>query len=113
MLDELEERVAGRRKKADPEPTPRERKLDTAPVDWDARISEAIAAERRYQAELLTELIAEFRGEAADELERATRSLTIELADLKATLAEVRQVVAGERSKVLDLPPLPARRELN
>ena len=37
------------------------------------------------------------------------RSLTIELADLKATLAEVRLAFATDRTQVLELPKLPLR----
>jgi ribosomal protein L29 len=94
-------------------PPKHERKVDTSAVDWDARISEAIARERQFQHGVLAEIIAELRAEATNDLERATRSLTAELADLKATLAELRMVLASDRSKPLDLPRLPARRELN
>jgi hypothetical protein len=50
---------------------------------------------------------------ANDDLERATRSLTIELQELRATLAELRAVVATERvgkAEVIDLPSPLARR---
>ena len=48
------------------------------------------------------------------EVERALRSLTIELADLKATLAEVRLAFATDRTRALELPnPLPKRADLN
>jgi hypothetical protein len=58
---------------------------------------------------LLAHVIAEIR---AEQTVRATRSLIVELADLKASLAELRIVLAVERNRTLDLPPLP-RRELN
>src|SRR5262245_42204641 len=90
-----------------------ERKLDTAPIDWDARIREAISRERQFQHGVLAEIIAELRAEASNDLEHATRSLTAELADLKATLAELRLALASDRTKPLDLPRLPAGRELN
>ena len=49
-----------------------------------------------------------------DDLERAGRSPTVELADLKATLAEVRLAFAADRTQALDLPnPLPKRAGLN
>jgi len=46
------------------------------------------------------------------DLERATRSLTAEVADLKATLAELRLVLARTAPSRF-LPRLPAGRELN
>jgi hypothetical protein len=49
------------------------------------------------------------RATANDDLERAVRSLTVELADLKATLAEVRLAFATDRTQALDLPKLPLR----
>ena len=53
-------------------------------------------------------------AEVNDDLERAVRSLTIKLADLKATLAEVRLAFATDRTQALDLPnPLPKRADLN
>jgi hypothetical protein len=36
-------------------------KADTAPIDWDARIAAAVAAERAYHHELLAHVIAELR----------------------------------------------------
>jgi hypothetical protein len=53
-------------------------------------------------------------AEVYDDLERAVRSLTVELADLKATLAEVRLAFATDRTQALELPnPLPKRAGLN
>jgi hypothetical protein len=53
-------------------------------------------------------------AEVNDDLERAVRSLTVELADLKATLAEVRLAFATDRTQVLKLPnPLPKCAGLN
>jgi hypothetical protein len=51
-------------------------------------------------------------GLLGDELERSVRSLTVELGELKATLAELRVALATDKSQPLDLPALP-RRELN
>jgi len=99
-----------------PEPLPkpqREHKLDTAPVAQDARSREAISRERQFQRDVLAEVIAELRAEASNDLERATRSLTAELADLKATLAELRLALASDRTKPLDLPALPSSRAVN
>ena len=39
------------------------------------------------------------RAEQADELERATRSLNIELGELRATLAELRAVLATDKAR--------------
>src|SRR5262249_42398231 len=83
-----------------------ERKLDTAPVDWDARIRAAISRERQFHLGVWEEFIAELRAEASKDLERAPRSLPAELADLKATLAELRLTLASDRSTPLELPPL-------
>jgi len=69
----------------------------------DQRIEAALARFRDRGRELLTEIIAEIRAEATDDLERATRSLTAELADLKATLAELRLVLCGERASLVKL----------
>jgi hypothetical protein len=53
-------------------------------------------------------------AEVNDDLERAVRTLTVELADLKATLAEARLAFATDRTQALDLPnPLPKRAGLN
>ena len=57
-----------------PQPVKPERKLDTAQVDWDARIREAIAHERQFQRDVMIGVIAALK--ASDDLERATRSLT-------------------------------------
>src|SRR5262245_7300651 len=94
------------RPRFDPQPERRARGLDTAPVDWDARIRDALTHERQFQHDVLIGVIAELRAEASDDLERATRSLTAELADLKATLAELRLALASDRTKPLELPPL-------
>jgi hypothetical protein len=72
--------------------------------------NEALAEERRSNREVLATVLAEVN----DDLERAVRSLTVELADLKATLAEVRLAFATDRTQALDLPnPLPKRAGLN
>jgi hypothetical protein len=57
----------------------------------------------------LAEVIAEMRATATDDLEHAVRLLTVELADLKATLAELRLALATDRTQALDLPKLPLR----
>ena len=42
-------------------------------------------------------------AEVNDDLERAVRSLTVELPDLKATFAEVRLAFATDRTQALEL----------
>jgi hypothetical protein len=97
----------------EPEPQPKPDQLDTAPVDWGAvtqsLINVAIAEERRFNREVLAGVVAEIRATTNDDLERAVRTLTVELSDLKATLAEVRLAFATDRTQALDLPPLPKR----
>ena len=94
---------------------PSRTRLDTAPVDWgvviQSLINVAIAEERRFNREVMAGVLAEGVN---DDLERAVRSLTVELADLKATLAEVRLAFATDRTQALELPnPLPKRAGLN
>jgi hypothetical protein len=92
-----------------PQPEPEPDRRDTEPVDWHvvirAAVDVAIAEERRFSREVLAGVLAEVN----DDLERAVRSLTVELADLKATLAEVRLAFATDRTQALDLPKLPLR----
>ena len=95
-------------------PSPSRTRLDTAPVDWgvviQSLINVAIAKERRFNREVLAEVLAEVN----DDLERAVLSLTVELADLKVALAEMRMVFATDRTQALELPnPLPKRAGLN
>src|SRR5262245_58571300 len=93
----------------EPKPSTPERPLDTPQVDWNNVIEQRIADERERMRAVLIELIAEMRDETAANLERATRSLTAELADLKATLAELRLVLARDRTTPIDLPRLRAQ----
>jgi hypothetical protein len=48
------------------------------------------------------------RAEANEDLERSVRSLAAELTDLKATLAEVRVVIANDKARkgegLIDIP---------
>jgi hypothetical protein len=98
----------------DPKPPARERKLDTAPIDWHAIIEGRVLRERARTTALLTELVAELQGRAADDLESATRSLINEVADLRVVVSELRAAIAAEKTgTVLDLPSLPLRRGLN
>jgi hypothetical protein len=102
----------------EPESEPEPERLDTAPVDWHvvirAAVDVALAEERRFNQAVLAEVVAEIRATTNDDLERAVRTLTVELSDLKATLAEVRLAFATDRTQALDLPnPLSKRADLN
>jgi len=58
--------------------------VDRRPIAEERRFNqEVIAEERRLNREVLAEILAEVN----DDLERSVRSLTVELAELKATLA--------------------------
>jgi hypothetical protein len=104
-------------------------------INWSARIAAAIAAERkrtdaRIEAAIsaerertdkriadglagLAEAVGEARAGTADDLERATRSLTVEIRELRAAVAELHVLTASEKSAPVDLPRLPPTRELN
>ena len=87
-------------------PSPSRTRLDIAPVDWGVVIQlTSPAEERRFNREVMVAVLAEVN----DDLERAVRSLTVELADLKATLAEVRLAFATDCTQALELPKLPLR----
>jgi hypothetical protein len=60
-------------------------------------------------------LIAEMRDEQSDSLERSIRSLSIELGEVRATLSEVRTVVATNTKSgdTIDLPNIRAVRSVN
>jgi hypothetical protein len=115
-------------------PEPPRRGLDTAPapapppvVDVTAAIEAAITDERERTTELLAELLAyiqrefafevrklrEERSDAKAELVEETRRLRIELAELQTVVGELRQALAHERGKPLDLPSPPAARRVN
>jgi hypothetical protein len=98
-------------------PTPEQpapaHKLDTAPFDWNKRIAEAVAAERRFTSDVLAEIVRTLQADAADDLEAAVRKLTGEVSELRATLAEVRATLATERErKTLDMAPIVRREPL-
>ena len=95
-------------------PSPSRTRLDTAPVDRDvviqSLINVALAEEQRFNREVMAAVLAEVN----DDLERAVRTLTVKLAELKATLAEVRLAFATDRTQALELPnSLAKRAELN
>ena len=114
--DEQEARFAKERAK-------RARSAEPAPINWDLRIAEAIADERELQRELLAHVIVELDERRENAVADAVRPLLGELAQLKAAIAEqrvkicelelsdgkLREQLAGDHSKVLDLPALPLR----
>jgi hypothetical protein len=77
-------------------------------VDWSAVIDERIANLHTFLldvvAHALGEALAEQHRDAKHELEDNIRGLKIELAQLEATLSELRSVIASEKSQVVDLP---------
>jgi len=85
-----------------PQPVRREHKLDTAPIDWDARIAAAVAQERKYLLDVLggvlTELMQREHANAKGDLADEVRSLRLELTELATTVAELRRTLATERA---------------
>jgi hypothetical protein len=95
-----------------PEPEPNLSRTSSTPrrsmgaLITQSLIDVAIAEERRFNRQVMAGVLAEVN----DALERAVRSLTVELADLKAALAEVQLAFATDRTQALDLPnPLSKR----
>ena len=91
------------------------------PVDR-AEVAAMIEAERTFQrevfAEAMFETLAEDRRLRAQERDTAlaalsdeVRGLKLELAETQTTLGELRQVMAAERSRALDLPNVLGARE--
>jgi hypothetical protein len=105
----------------------RARSAEPAPVDWDLRIATVVADERQYILDLMAEIIAETAARQREAIDDAMRPLQGELAQLKASIAEqrvkicelqlsdgkLREQLAGDRSKVFDLPDVLQRRGLN
>jgi hypothetical protein len=100
----------------EPEPPTPPRGLDTAPIDWDARIAEAVSAEHAFMVEVIAGTIAELREQietnVRKEFEAALRTARIDAADAKIRCAELRisftelrdQLSAAGHSKIVDLP---------
>jgi hypothetical protein len=98
--------------------------IPAAPVDVHAEIAATIEGERERTSELLAEVLAyaqrdfagklrklrEERNDAKAELVEETRRLRIELAELQTVVGELRQALAHERGKPLDLPSPLSRR---
>jgi hypothetical protein len=126
--DALEKWTAGM-PEAEPEPEPPPRRgLDTAPapapIDWGSVIDDRVEAEHEFTVEVLAHLVADIkrefagkvrklreeRSDAKAELVEETRRLRIELAELQTVVGELRQALAHERGKPLDLPSPLSRR---
>jgi hypothetical protein len=91
---------------------------------FDARLEECVGDERDFMIEAvgialgetvedLKDEMDELRKEAAAALSDEVRKLRTELCELSAMLAELQRLIAAERAKVLDLPPLPLARRVN
>ena len=124
----VEDRVANRRREAEEqeqrfarERRRRERGAQPAPVNWDLRISEAVASERLFMTQVLAEAFAELTERQREAIESAVRPLQAELAQVRAEAAEqkvricelqlsngsLREQLAGGHA--IDLPALPLR----
>lgn len=106
------------------EPMPRQRKRDTAPVDWSSVIDQRIAAERRF----LIEVVGQAVGEVRDQIETNLRKefeeqlrqarvdacdAKIRLAELRLSFTELREQLGGSHGGTIDLPALPLRGRAN
>jgi hypothetical protein len=92
---------------------PRER-LDTMPIDWDARIAAAIGHEHEFLVEVigaaLSEALADQRQAFETELQAKLAEFRLDLCNrMEQTLTTLRQAIDADRSKPLELPPLPRR----
>ena len=92
------------------------RKLDAAPIDWSAEIDQRVGNTREYLVEVIIETIAELTERQREAISDAVRPLREQLfevkianAELRIKLAELREQLAADGSKVLDLPALPLR----
>jgi hypothetical protein len=109
-----------------PEPPPRQRDLDTAPVDWDAVINQRVANMKDFVMVVLGEALCETlkieRGAYADALrERDNKIVKLEAEIAKQAVhiakLEVRVIkneIDNDRDKeIIELPPLPKQEQIN
>lgn len=101
----LEDRVERWRREADEQTAKRERfererrrqERRPAPISWDSKLAEAIAAERAFMVELLAETIAELAERQREAISEAQRALQGELAQLKVEVAEQKVTICELR----------------
>jgi hypothetical protein len=85
-----------------PEEPPPPRKLDTAPVDWEQRIAQAVADEREFMMQVVAGFVAEMRDSLIDEIEQAYgRQFNIVRLDIDALRHEIRKFAGAG---VIELP---------
>jgi hypothetical protein len=107
-----------------PQPEPErdaEPKLDTAtPVDmadywreWEDWLAARLTVERKVIARFVAEAIAKCVGDERDKLRAEIHEQRIEQAKLSSALSELHNLLASERAKIVDLPPLLSRRDFN
>jgi hypothetical protein len=91
---------------------------------FDARLEERLGDERDFMIEAVGTALGETVEDLKDEMDQRrkeerqalsdeVRKLRIELCELSTVVSGLRQVLAAERAKVLDLPPLPSARRMN
>jgi hypothetical protein len=99
----------------EPAPAP-EPKLDTAPPNW-SDIEERFAQEREFSLAVIAEALALTMRDAQEDVEKElqyqVRTLKADIAAAQDAVAQLRSALDLERTRVLDLPALPARRDLN
>ena len=127
--DVLEKRWREKQERCEPEPEPyrepdavRARRQAAEHEDaWNAwfdnRLDQRLEEERADLIEVvglaLGEALDDQREDARQQLHDEVRALRIELAEVSTVVSELRQVIASEHARVLDLPPLPRVRDLN
>jgi hypothetical protein len=116
--------AAWKRTMPKPEPKPRQRGLDTAPVDWSSIIDERIGNMKEFVMDVLGQALCESfnieRGAYADALKERDRKigqLELDLLRAQAELARLNtRVIQGEvdrdrESKVIDVPLVTKQRD--
>jgi hypothetical protein len=82
-----------------------------------ARIDSALAEEREWMAEVVSlalgETLAKALGAEREASAQALRDLRADLNRAEAVVERLHRVIELERSRVVDLPALPLRRDLN
>jgi hypothetical protein len=80
---------------------PRERKLDTSPIDWQVVIDNRLAEQKQYLMDVLIELTAQLtarmekeRSAERQEFTNKLAALELEIANLKVALAECNLALA-------------------